>query len=512
MNNFSIDQFVTHALRSSRRLFPDHEPYSYFEAFLPVWCTDIQCVVLEASSLTPWSEYALKALSLGVGNSDELSHFLSLDDHVVSLACSELISHAFIDDSYLGSKQGRVLSVTSKSKDYLNQRARIRVSKRHKLTVHVNCLTERFQLQDFDAVAAKQASEKALYTLPDELQGKEIYTGSIDHNQLNAIAEVDNRIKWKGRVANVQSVDQRYKEYIPGYLVVNLRQKQTDVERFTIFKGREYLEAESQVLTRLRTVSESSLIPGDAYLVEPTSSVIESPLKSFSNAERSLARNLVSIERDIRKIEIDASQNADDPHDDSAEITKLIKTREEINEELAKESKGEAGITVGPENRQLLFDTIDNAQTFLVIISPWISEEAVNDEVIGRLLNAFKRGVYVDFVWGFGADDRSRDIQRQMDNERKTRKAQTVLRRIRDKAKQHYAELFASHIRNTHEKFIFTDKIAVNGNMNFLSYDGMQSGRRDSSTWTTRENDMEMYQREIIKKLVPLKRWSKYLN
>ncbi|GEM_PF-1999956 len=60
--------------------------------------------------------------------------------------------------------------------------------------------------------------------------------------------------------------------------------------------------------------------------------------------------------------------------------------------------KGRAG------SRQVLIDSLSQAQKFVIITSPWLSKRSIDDEILSRMTALLERGCRVYIGWGYSYD------------------------------------------------------------------------------------------------------------
>ena len=119
----------------------------------------------------------------------------------------------------------------------------------------------------------------------------------------------------------------------------------------------------------------------------------------------------------------------------------------------------------GAEHRDALRDAIRDARKELIIVSPWLRTDAVDDELLGWLQKALERNKSLRVVVGYGIE---RDQGQQ---DRKARNQRAALRRLNTLGNRHKGRLRTVEIGNTHEKIVICDeRYAIVTSFNFLSY------------------------------------------
>jgi hypothetical protein len=118
------------------------------------------------------------------------------------------------------------------------------------------------------------------------------------------------------------------------------------------------------------------------------------------------------------------------------------------------------------QHRDALRDAILDARKELVIISPWLRTDAVDEELIGWLRMAFERHKELRIVIGYGIE---RNAGKQQD--RATRDQEEALKRLHKLAERWRGRLRIIEIGNTHEKVVICDdRYVIITSFNFLSF------------------------------------------
>ncbi len=124
-----------------------------------------------------------------------------------------------------------------------------------------------------------------------------------------------------------------------------------------------------------------------------------------------------------------------------------------------------ARVLQGAEHRQALLDAISEARKELIIVSPWLRTDAVDDELLGGLEKALERNRKLRIVVGYGIE------LDQGQQDWKARNQRTALRRLNSIGNRHRGRLRTVEIGNTHEKIVICDgRYAIVTSFNFLSF------------------------------------------
>lgn len=144
-----------------------------------------------------------------------------------------------------------------------------------------------------------------------------------------------------------------------------------------------------------------------------------------------------------------------------------------VNNSLNKEEKEQEIKEEYHIDNHLINEAIRNKfiETFLIaekeidIISPWISENVVDEQFIELLENALKRNVTIKILYGIGEN-----------NDERNKKSEKIASSLISKF-QKYGKLFRIKKDNIHYKLLLCDeKFLISGSYNFLSFKGDYDG------------------------------------
>lgn len=150
-----------------------------------------------------------------------------------------------------------------------------------------------------------------------------------------------------------------------------------------------------------------------------------------------------------------------------------------------------ARVLMGAEHREAMREAIEVARKELIIVSPWLRTDAVDQELIGWLSTALDRhtGLRVIIGYGIEKDDGS-------DTSRKARDQRQALSKLNLLGHRKRGRLRTVEIGNTHEKVIIVDsRYAVVTSFNFLSFNP-KPGRG-----VRRETGTVVDDKELVKQL-----------
>ena len=128
------------------------------------------------------------------------------------------------------------------------------------------------------------------------------------------------------------------------------------------------------------------------------------------------------------------------------------------------------------QSRDVLLEALETAQERLIIVCPWLTRSAINDEVIRKFRAILNRNCQIDIGWGHLSDTGlSQPVQlcRQQLLCAVSRKNQgwkyNALSELKQ-LEQEYRGQFRLKLLGTHEKYLVCDRsFAMLGSHNFLT-------------------------------------------
>lgn len=148
------------------------------------------------------------------------------------------------------------------------------------------------------------------------------------------------------------------------------------------------------------------------------------------------------------------------------------------------------------EHRDALREAIDDARKELIIVSPWLTTAAVNDELVSWLDHALQRHRDLRVVIGYGIepDDRTK-------NDRKAHDQRGALKRLNELGNRHKGRLRTVEIGNTHEKLVISDsRAAIVTSFNWLSFNPRpgRGVRRETGVRVDDMKDVERLRAQLV--------------
>jgi hypothetical protein len=489
-----------------------HRPGCRFVGFqevaIAVFLMDVRVVLLTPRPIPPIDEFLLRALSLNVHEPSQLADLLGLDPRTVQNRLVELRRAEFIDVD--GGKpsvgvvkcslttKGKEITTTLVQSDYTEDTIKVPY---HGFLRRPILVTPDSLLRPQDIRGTGLQPVRAIpsrYPRPEEIN-------------LDELSDVIRRT-WKRRgkgkapeLISVRSVLKGVKTmYLPAImlqyeLLGGLRQQRQQRQQIAFavdgVLDKEYERAfaacdGAEKLPELVLPSFKSTAQLVSEFVPPHIARDLGDLKDVDDIVEKL--EVVSEKVESRT---DRLQSADRP-----DTRQLL--REELERERAEKTRLEQELAQRSARRlrtfdcaRLLSDTLDKVQSRLVILSAFLSTDAVDSAFLRQLEGALKRGVKVWIGYGMGKHG---NRQQERESSANWSLAETELTNLHKR----YKGIFELRdFGDTHEKILLCDsEFVVSGSYNWLSFKAnprSKKRRQEDALMVTIPDVIEKYFLEI---------------
>ena len=173
-----------------------------------------------------------------------------------------------------------------------------------------------------------------------------------------------------------------------------------------------------------------------------------------------------------------------------SEVQRELKER---TEELQRETRDALRVLKTEEHRPVLIRALLEASQEVIIVSPWLNPNTVDDELCKYFASALFLGIRIRIAWGLGA------VRRGPERDRNRSKARPVINRLRKL--EGSEQLLEIRETETHEKILICDtKFGALGSHNWLSYRGEidSAYRRERSSYSERPSDVAQWKNRAL--------------
>lgn len=459
--------------RQHADLYDGHDLVAFREAGFPVFRAQLQILTLHHGKIPAVNEFILRSIKAGLTTADEIAAFLGLPLEDVRPGAAELLQAELI--RAVPSGQGpRILQLTAKGEGALLG-SMLPTREQTDLSLVVDGLTGALQPHTSRFLKAKELKKQAIWAMPRDLNmPDETYFSFERVRDFFLRLAAEHRMQLRGELLDVTEVEKVWLEYRPMNLLV-YRSREIEEYQFAVFFGNRRAPEYEPILQRMERkglpvipVEDRSSVPDlPAEEVKP---LLPDPVRlelPVANPGRSasVTKEIEGLTSRIAEVQaqLQATQSREERARLEAEVNALS---EQVAERTAEADALRKSVQVlgTYEHRPLLEEAFDRAQERVIIVSPWIKRDAVDEDLITRISRAMDRKVMV--VLGYGIAPDTVVDRKQHD--------QFILRKLQQlKGGRSGQYLRLVELGNTHEKVLICDTtFAVVSSFNFLSFRG----------------------------------------
>lgn len=437
----------------------------YFKAAFPVYKIILNITVQKRKEISIIQEFCLKFLNIDIRDINEISGFLGTDRAIIENAILELKENDLITLRITENKN--IINITDKGKKCLLDMALI-TPESISIPIYIDGLTGQLQ-----TVNQRLVTSESLKNMGVHFINKYIDTPTLSDINFNDLLKVIKHQKkerpeeaFEGDLLAINDIEKCYINYKEMNVLVFMEIDNNEIDLKVFDRSDRVIEYENIILRMEREGLRQIKTDYNTSFEETTdllanripNEIIESAKEYEANIGRLTNRKVV-IEEIIEQQEGILTIN--DIHDDdkfsaSHKIRDLGYELEEAKKQLYAGNR----ILNTYDHRPLLEEAIDKASKLVIIVSPWIKNDAFDYELEMKIDRALQRKVNI--VIGYGISDKE-------DNEQK----RNVDRLKEIQKRKHGQRLLLIKLANTHEKVLICDeKYVVITSFNWLSFKG----------------------------------------
>ncbi len=461
---------------------PGYQLIDFLQVVLPVFVIPIEAIVIASKPLGLVDEFLLRSITENINTLPTISGFLGLDEVFVKKRLGELITDDLI--GYAPEPNGiATAKVTAKGQEAIKKVMLVQ-PKRESFVLAIDGITRQPLAVRRDrlltGVDARAYGLKEIRAFPDDKAPEFDDLAALDLTQAVAGVKKEKSIE---KVMSLVHMGKRMRRFQEATMLVFRSERGREIHVDFFVDGRPHKQI-TDAFARHDGVKSLHILEQVEDSVAQTKSEIASVMPDFltEKATQVAAAARASLQPFVTKVgniesKITEKEFAIDDTDSRAEIEKLKKQIEALNAEKVKVETDLSSIDVRHlevhEHRPLFMRSLDNAKSRLVIISPWIRDQVLNNLRLKKIQTLVDRGVEVYIGYGIGED-----------NKPGTDKGQYAIKFLSDlayrKPNLHFKEL-----GDTHAKILLMDdKYAVIGSFNWLSFEGtVRKGFREEMSY-----------------------------
>lgn len=445
----SIEQLAANYANSVK----GYKLVTYYKAAFPVYRINGEIILQRKKELGLIQEFCLKYIRAGAKNTNNLMNFLGLEEKVIvsnilNLHQLDMVNYRF------GTKE---VILTPKGIEAL-EKNNFLAPEVLDYTFLIDGITGEYQINES---LDKGEKVRNIYHIIPFIHGKP-EMDEINLNEVKGVAsrqqKLNNNSYLDGDILSVKTIDKIEKVYRRLSVLVFANERgDFEIQVYDVNKRLQQYETKLMSLINKRfnvipTVEFNSEVDNKG-----TSLIDEVKIKEEVEEVHEILDSIKEIEERVQDIE------SVDVESDEEYITKTMQIAQ-LKQELEIEKqkiKSAPKILNTYEHRPILIKALREAERQVVIVSPWIKNDATDSELRGEIRNAMARKVKVVICYGI-ANKIDDDVKYTVD----------LLNKLKeDKSIGKYLSLIK--LGNTHEKvLVCDDKFTVITSFNWLSFKG----------------------------------------
>lgn len=470
--------------KSKANSIPNCSLVKYYEAGIPQWHMESILTMLKQKKLSVLQEFVLKFVSAGIDEVSDICNFLGVNLSAINNAVALLQKNNLLSVDIYYSR----LKLTDKGEEALKEAATI-VPEDIEYALYMDGLlgniyldTRKFytqkELRNFDIKPVNTTVDKPTleYLVFEDVKR------AVNSFKKNHAYEKD---KLEGDLQEISRIEKTYVEYKKVNVLVFMNDKSGEIE-IQVYDGAtrsdEYAIAlQKQYNNNNRVFDFDSKMEVDEVEDNSLMSVLPKEIidsaKSFSYKHSILEKEINNLTMQLSEIKENSKDKDKDVKESSDERIRFLENK---ILEMENERKSADRVLSTYDHRPLLIDALENAKDTVVIVSPWIKQGGLNNEILGRIERALQRKTRV--IIGYG-------ISKKEDNDK------WILKRLSNIQNKRYGSyLNIVRLSNTHEKVLIKDnEFMVITSFNWLSFKGdpNKGFRQETGYYTESKDAME---------------------
>jgi hypothetical protein len=466
---------------------PGYRHLVSYRAGVPVRELSLDVRVLSKERISALQEFVLRCIDKGVTTVTQIDMILGAGEGLVVRTLSVLHSLDLVDED--GEIDGEVAFKSTERGAQALLESAVRVS----TVISTSCMHDGVSggLKLLNARSRLRgltgASGEALHALPALREIPEIHELDKQHIRglLQEQAAAAGETRWEGDVLEVVNLHRRQMKYLAVDVAVFADEEAGQIALRVLERGarlRDYevtlmaaCEERPEILPTEIAFKESSPKPAGGWLSD-----------AERKAAREAAEKLTELEEEIESRAAELEVSTEVQEDERATVStreRLRRKSEEYEQLCAEKASLERMLEEGArlieteEHRRLLEKAFKHARSRVIVVSPWLSFDAVDVDFKSWLKGALGRGVEVVIGWGYppAKDERGNRKNEVSKTVAESLQSISAVKPAKGLKRQAAASgpLRVVHLGDTHEKVLVADDVfAVITSFNFLSFKG----------------------------------------
>jgi hypothetical protein len=454
--------FLIEAFRHAR---PECKLVAIEDCGIPVTSLEVNLLTQRKREMAIVDEFVLRLLASGPVSRERVGSVLGLQSEFVIEILARLIS----DTVVVQERESKLLRISAFGRHVLDKDGDF-FPTNHSESIYFNRVTWEIETSSIiRAISRKAALESNWIVLPSIHKGK-ISDEDVTLEKIRNFFGLDSTKKIE--ILSLQSIRQKGSaKYVFGKLLAYQNHLTGKIEPLIALDG------------ILREDITSSLV----------SQKIDMAALGFPDAEETLPLDKVQLEK------YNEDYISSDPiFDEIIEVAERKTSQKKTPEVLISAPIIRDVDTF--EHVIYLQKALKNARSRILIISPWIKGNVVNDSFISDLEDRIKKGVRVDIVYGY-----KNQLVRNVDEYRGSHKH--ALQKLYLLMKKYPQKMEIHELNDTHAKIMLFDDVVIKTSFNWLSFKGdpKRTYRFESGTYIENPTHADEVYTQIVSRLPEMK-------
>lgn len=451
---------------------PGFDLVSYREVALPVYAITFEIMVLDEKPLPPIQEFVLRAADRSLGDVESIAGLLGIEQPIATRAAADLLnSDDLVVAGLAADDRQHRLRLTTKGKETLRA-AKIIQPIETTATVFIDGLTREVLSasgRELGAFPMRYAQERGLVEIAPHPRRKPRFEEIPAELVAAAVAREGAGRRVKRDVIGVVGMG-RSRSFAREALGLAYRTQTGDETQISFVVDGQPSDAHDAAFSRALKYSAVNVVPDewesaiDVIARELPQEVIAQAAPEDESARLSGMKAAAQTEAtELRR----AAQEPQGTPESEATLRRRIDEAEVRERELlaAIESLSVRHVPVW-DHPTYLKTAFEEARRRILIVSPWIRAEVVDNAFIGRLRRTLDRNVDVYIGYGIGEDRKEGRHPKAVERDKH---ALGELRRVAEQ----YANFHLADFGGTHAKVLACDaRFSVVTSFNWLSFRG----------------------------------------
>lgn len=472
--------------RSTR---PGYEFLGHYEAGLPVYSLQIKVEVLRPVELSTVAQFVLRLIKEGVQTETLIAAMLGLDIEFVRNALIDLDRQRFITRTYDAEvSSGLLFRVSQKGLTALSKA--LTASYVEHFYIGADGLTGDLSVGNSQVLQSgpdlKRQGLMLMHPVPR--MKPTVVTLNTALAQLATLYRMRTENTTSDDLVDIIDIEKTRILYKLVNVLVFAERASGRLD-FTVFEGYEPATKYDEIFIR-REREGRRVLPEDMLV-----SLVDSGQSRIFEAIRPAVEPMTALVEKLEEIQ-SAQQELQAALDDAGqqatalpiitEKTQRIQVLEEEKQHFQAEldrlkaDSGSSRLISNAEHRTILLKALTDSQERIIIISPWINRDSVDDNILRLIELRLQNGVQI--IIGFGMPLKPHESESDYIQS-------SVAKRFEQIKKRPYGKSFFIQYLGTHEKVLVCDQVfCVVTSFNWLSYRGNQGLRREKGVYSEDKN------------------------